>query len=1068
MYYHIPYAGAANADRNHTLTKPISRVTLTSGDIVQTRRYTFASLRRFAVALAGALLVANLAHAQPAFITFESGQVRPLVMNSAGTELFALNTPDGRLEIFNVGSGGLSLADSIPVGMEPVALALRNDDELWVVNHLSDSVSIVDLNTRTVTRTLLVGDEPRDIVFAGTNQRAFITTAHRGQHRIADSLSGVAGAGDPQFTTPGVSRADLWVFDAGNPGAAIGGVPVGIVELFGDTPRALAVSPDGNTVYAAVFHSGNQTATVTEGFVCDGFDPSTPCGDAPGGNPGPAENHQGEQAPETGLIVKWNNDDQQWQDELGRDWGEGIKFTLPDQDVFAINANTLAQGSAWSGVGTILFNMVLDPVTGNLLVSNTDSVNEVRFEGAGGGGSTVQGHLSESSITVLAPGANPKRRHLNKHINYALTPAPADVKEHSLATPTQMVVSSGGTVYVAAFGSSTIGVIPAATLSDDTAWDNFDPTTASSHYLPVPGGGPAGLALDEARNRLYVLTRFNNAVLALDLTDGSVLSEVAMHNPEPAHVITGRPLLYDARLTSSNGEASCAACHIYGDLDSLAWDLGDPDGDVIENNPLTINLEITAFTAPSPINGTGDVKDLHPMKGPMTTQTLRGLVNGGAMHWRGDRAVGPLGTDATDTTISFNNFNPAFPGLLGRTSELSEAQMNEFTAFALEIALPPNPVRNLDNALTAEQQGGFDFYFGTRRSDGLDFDGFGFTCNGCHVVDAAAGAFGNGGAASFESEPQIIKISHLRNLYQKVGMFGMPPSGFINNGNNGHQGEQIRGFGFLHDGSVDTIFRFFNAEVFDSSGGVGFDGPNNGDDKRRQMEQYMLAFDTDLAPIVGQQITLSATSASEVSDRIDLLLVRSQASFVSNILGGTVTECDVVVKGVIDGKPRGARYLGNAQYLVDDGTVLEDSTLRSLATNGEPLTFTCQPPGSGARAGVDRDLDGISDALDNCPALNNVAQSDTDGDDVGNLCDNCSSLSNAGQRDTDGDGFGNLCDGDFDNDGQINFNDLAIMKDAFFGSDPDTDLDGDGNVNFADLSLLKSMFFSTPGPGAGN
>ena len=41
--------------------------------------------------------------------------------------------------------------------------------EIWVVNHLSDSVSIVDIGTTPprVTRTLLVGDEPRDIVFAG-------------------------------------------------------------------------------------------------------------------------------------------------------------------------------------------------------------------------------------------------------------------------------------------------------------------------------------------------------------------------------------------------------------------------------------------------------------------------------------------------------------------------------------------------------------------------------------------------------------------------------------------------------------------------------------------------------------------------------------------------------------------------------------------------------------------------------------------------------------------------------------------------------------------------------------
>ena len=75
--------------------------------------------------------------------------------------IFAPDTPDNRLEILRVGSRGVSRIGSVPVGMEPVALAVRNRREVWVVNHLSDSVSIVDVVQRKVVRTLLVGDEPR-------------------------------------------------------------------------------------------------------------------------------------------------------------------------------------------------------------------------------------------------------------------------------------------------------------------------------------------------------------------------------------------------------------------------------------------------------------------------------------------------------------------------------------------------------------------------------------------------------------------------------------------------------------------------------------------------------------------------------------------------------------------------------------------------------------------------------------------------------------------------------------------------------------------------------------------
>src|SRR5262245_7684579 len=241
-------------------------------------------------AVLAVLIMATGAHA--AFTTFETGQVRPLALSPDGTRLFATNTPDNRLEIFSVSGAGLTHTDSVPVGLEPLAVAARSNSEVWVVNHLSDSVSIVDVGASPprVTRTLLVGDEPRDIVFAGTNgNRAFITTAHRGQNRTRPSVASVPGGGDPQFLTPGVGRADVWVYDATALGADFAGVPVEIVTLFTDTPRALAVSNDRNTVYVAGFNTGNRTTTVGERTVCDGFG-ATPCGGdgitSPGGLPG--------------------------------------------------------------------------------------------------------------------------------------------------------------------------------------------------------------------------------------------------------------------------------------------------------------------------------------------------------------------------------------------------------------------------------------------------------------------------------------------------------------------------------------------------------------------------------------------------------------------------------------------------------------------------------------------------------------------------------------------------------------------------------------------------------------
>ena len=94
-----------------------------------------------------------------------------------------------------------------------------------------------------------------------------------------------------------------------------------------------------------------------------------------------------------------------------------------------------------------------------------------------------------------------------------------------------------------------------------------------------------------------------------------------------------------------------------------------------------------------------------------------------------------------------------------------------------------------------------------------------------------------------------------------------------------------------------------------------------------------------------------------------------------------------------------------------------------------------------------------------------VLQGDTDGDGIADDADNCTLIANADQIDANGDGFGNACDPDLNDDGDVNFVDLGLMKAAFFGTDPVADLNGDGAVNFLDLAIMKDFFFGPPGPG---
>ncbi|MEM9254733.1 MAG: hypothetical protein AAGA91_04755 [Pseudomonadota bacterium] len=828
------------------------------------------------------------------YTLFEFGQSRPIAISPNGRYLFVANTPANCLEVYNVETDTPELISSVAVGMEPIAVAARTDTEVWVVNGLSDSVSIVDIRDRPhVSRTLLVGDEPRDIVFDGSG-RAYVTAAFRGQNH-------------PTFTpadlfAQGLGRADVWVFDGANPGPGMGGTPLTIINLFTDAPRALAVSDDGSTVYAAGFFTGNRTTVVDETSVEQG-----------GGSPEPTQNVDGITAPDTGLIVKFNGTN--WVDEDGRFWDSQVNFTLPDLDVFEIDASLAvpAQVASHSGIGTTLFNMATSP-DGKLFVSNTEARNHVRFEGEGELGTTVRGHTAQNRITII-DGGSVTPVQLNQHIDFELPfgeQVNAQDKFQAIAQPGPMAYINGE-LWVLPFGSSKIQIYPDPDAGSGGDW--FDAPWGGWVGLILPNGGPAGIAVQDYRDRVYVYTRFGHKLSVLSATEKFVINTIDLFTPEPASVVNGRRFLYDAQATSGNGTGSCGSCHIFGDFDGLAWDLGEPEGHVVANtNPFLSGPSNPVF---------------HPMKGPMTTQTLRGINDSGPMHWRGDRtgrdALGNPVPGETIESLAFKQFNPAFVGLVGRTAELSPADLQAFTDFTLQIQPPPNAVRNLDNTLTTVQSEGETIYF----NDITD----GRTCNGCHLIDASQNAFGTGGLSTSEGAmiSQEFKVPHLRNMYQKVGMFG---TSFNNPDVNYGGGPQIKGFGYLHDGSIDTLVNFLGADVFN------FTDPINDPLK---VAEFNMVVDSNFRPIVGQQVTLTSTNAGVVEGRIDLLIARGLAGDCDLILWSSTSDNGVV----------SARMLGNGSFrtsISPSNPVVSDAFIRNrVATTGEPVTYTCVPPGNGIR-----------------------------------------------------------------------------------------------------------------------
>jgi hypothetical protein len=175
-----------------------------------------------------------------------------------------------------------------------------------------------------------------------------------------------------------------------------------------------------------------------------------------------------------------------------------------------------------------------------------------------------------------------------------------------------------------------------------------------------------------------------------------------------------------------------------------------------------------------------------------------------------------------------------------------------------------------------------------------------------------------------------MKIPHLRNLYQKVGMF---------RGDGAAAGPQVRGFGFTHDGGADTVFHFLGGRPFTLA-----------ESERRQLEAFLLAYDSNLAPVVGQQVT---GLGPEATARADLLRARAAAG-----------DCDLIATAVLDGAAR-SWVQGAGGLLVGDragDAPVDHATLRArVAGQDAPPTYTCVPPGSGVRAAIDRDRDGFLD-----------------------------------------------------------------------------------------------------------
>ena len=672
-------------------------------------------------------------------VNFESPHVHPLDLTADGRTLVAVNTAGHRLEVFDVSPLGVSQRWSVPVGLEPVSVRARDNTEAWVVNQLSDSISIVDLETGAVTRTLATGNEPADVVFSQPRNRAFVS--------IADSN-------------------EIEVFSLSDPGAALQRIDAGFEE-----PRALAISADGQTLFAASFFSGSGTTVVSgrSGPITSGADTGSENivsrGDSPAGGANPVPNQGSQFSPAlsagnpgfSSLIVQANADGS-WRDDNGGDWanfltgsaaalsGRGPNWRLPDRDVAVINTSTLGVTNYQTGLMTVLMAMDANPVTGEVMVVGTDSDNQRRFE------SVLNGVFARVEFSRFTPGQPSQSFDLNPHIDYTSSSSTESVRVQSVGDPRAVKWHpDGNALYVAGMGSANVVSLGA----DGQRTGRIE-----------VGAGPTGLALNAGSNRGYTLNRFDGTISEFTLSPFAVRSTTAFLDPTPQSVSAGRPHLYDTHRGSGHGHLSCATCHVDGRTDRLAWDLGQPDGD---NSALH-----------------------HAMKSAMRTQPLADVIRHPNMHWRGDRS------ELRDFAQTFSNLQGATP--------INGLQIAEFETFLASIHFPPSPYRNEDNSLPTSVllPDNPVALFGNAAvgRDKLN------ACIGCHSnnlsrSDVTSASFG-----------QNIVPPDFVQFYKRLGY-------------NADDGDESRsGFGFFHDGVDSLMTAVPDADLLAAL--LTFDGPDNG------------------------------------------------------------------------------------------------------------------------------------------------------------------------------------------------------------------------------------------------
>ena len=481
--------------------------------------------------------------------------------------LFAVNTPDNRLEVFHV-------TRPRPRAPRPRCPSAWSPWRWRRAATTRSGSSTTSPTASASSRSTASGSSGRVVAHPARRRRA---ARHRlrgpGQqprlhhHRAPRPERPVRPAAHHAGRRPrrrlGVRRRATWA-------ASLGGDPLTIITLFTDTPRALAVTPDGTRVYAAGFHYRQPHHEHHRGAG------PRRCR-APAASPGRTPTSTGVPAPEVGLIVKYNG--QHWVDELGRAWDDKVALLPARQGRVRHRRHGQPAARSSPGAARLLHRRRHHPLQHGRQPGEREGLRLAtprrQQPRASRARASSPAHACAGTCTRAASPCSARRQRRRRGTSTSTsttTPAarrcPTPRTSKSLALPH----GHGGDAQRQRRCTSRRSA-RARSASIDTAAAR-ERHLRAEHGEPdsrCSGGGPTGLVLDEARDRLYVLTRFDNAISVIDTDHAAARSAHVAHAQPRAAERRRRAPLPLRRRAHARATATRPARAATSSATSTAW-----------------------------------------------------------------------------------------------------------------------------------------------------------------------------------------------------------------------------------------------------------------------------------------------------------------------------------------------------------------------------------------------------------------------------------------------------------------------------------------------------------------